>query len=49
MVAAMAVEVITYMYAFGFVFAAIIAIVLLIAAARRISHFDRDQTNHLEQ
>lgn len=49
MVAAMAIELYLNMYAYGFALAAVIAIVLLVAAARRLAKLDRDQTNRFEK
>jgi len=48
MVAAMAVELFIYLYAFSFLLAAIIAIVLLVAAARRLAKLDKEKSSRLE-
>ena len=48
MLAAMAVEVFVWVYIFAFLGAAIIAISLLIAAARRLAEKDRDKADHFK-
>ena len=48
MLAAMAVEVFVWVYIFAFLGAAVIAIGLLVAAARRLGEKDRDNADHFK-
>lgn len=47
MVAGMAVEVFVWVYIFAFLGSAVIAVVLLVAAARRLAEKDREHTDRL--
>ena len=49
MIAAMAVELFINLYAYAFMISAIIAIALLVSAARRLERKDKEQEQRLEK